>query len=68
MGKWHLGTRPKFFPTRHGFDQWFGIPYSNDNSKYHPVLAAEMPPLPWGILATPRLCLPLCAPLGRSLR
>ena len=32
--------------TRHGFDEWFGIPYSNDNSKYHPVLAAEMPPLP----------------------
>jgi arylsulfatase A-like enzyme len=47
MGKWHLGTRPNFFPTRHGFDEWTGIPYSNDNSKYHPVLAAEMPPLPW---------------------
>lgn len=46
VGKWHLGTRPKFHPTRHGFDEWFGIPYSNDNSEYHPVLAAEMPPLP----------------------
>jgi arylsulfatase A-like enzyme len=46
MGKWHLGTRLKFHPLRHGFDEWFGIPYSNDNSKYHPVLAAEMPPLP----------------------
>ncbi len=46
FGKWHLGTKPKFHPTRHGFDEWFGIPYSNDNSKYHPVLAAEMPPLP----------------------
>lgn len=46
MGKWHLGTRPQFLPTRHGFDHWFGIPYSNDNSKFHPVLAAEMPPLP----------------------
>ncbi len=45
-GKWHLGTRPVFHPCRHGFDQWFGIPYSNDNSKYHPALAAEMPPLP----------------------
>ena len=47
MGKWHLGTRMKFHPLRHGFDEWFGIPYSNDNSKYHPSLAAEMPPLPF---------------------
>jgi arylsulfatase A-like enzyme len=45
-GKWHLGTVPSLRATRHGFDEWFGIPYSNDNSKYHPVLAAEMPPLP----------------------
>ncbi len=47
MGKWHLGTRPQFHPMRHGFDEWLGIPYSNDNSKYHPSLAAEMPPLPF---------------------
>ncbi len=46
-GKWHLGTRPKFNPLRHGFDEWLGIPYSNDNSKYHPSLAPEMPPLPF---------------------
>jgi arylsulfatase A-like enzyme len=46
MGKWHLGTRLKFHPVRHGFDEWLGIPYSNDNTKYHPSLAAEMPPLP----------------------
>ncbi len=46
IGKWHLGTVPSLRATRHGFDEWFGIPYSNDNSKYHPVLAAEMPPLP----------------------
>ncbi len=32
---------------RHGFDEWLGIPYSNDNTKYHPSLAAEMPPLPF---------------------
>ncbi|MDQ3624663.1 MAG: sulfatase [Verrucomicrobiota bacterium] len=47
MGKWHLGTRLKFHPLRHGFDEWLGIPYSNDNTKYHPSLAAEMPPLPF---------------------
>lgn len=46
IGKWHLGTVPELRATRHGFNEWFGIPYSNDNSKFHPVLAAEMPKLP----------------------
>jgi arylsulfatase A-like enzyme len=46
FGKWHLGTVPEFLPLNHGFDEFFGIPYSNDNTKYHPVLAASMPPLP----------------------
>lgn len=46
LGKWHLGTVARFSPIHNGFDEWFGILYSNDNSKYHPVLAAEMPPLP----------------------
>lgn len=46
IGKWHLGTVPSLRATRHGFDEWLGIPYSNDNSKYHPVLASQMPPLP----------------------
>lgn len=45
FGKWHLGTREQFNPLRHGFDEYFGIPYSNDNSKYHPVLR-DLPPLP----------------------
>jgi arylsulfatase A-like enzyme len=30
VGKWHLGDQPEFLPTRQGFDEWFGIPYSND--------------------------------------
>ncbi len=30
VGKWHLGDQPDFLPTRQGFDQYFGIPYSND--------------------------------------
>ncbi|QDU36931.1 Arylsulfatase [Maioricimonas rarisocia] len=30
VGKWHLGDQPEFLPTRQGFDQYFGIPYSND--------------------------------------
>lgn len=35
-GKWHLGHRPKFQPTSQGFDDWFGLPYSNDMWPYHP--------------------------------
>lgn len=30
IGKWHLGDQPEFFPTRYGFDHYFGLPYSND--------------------------------------
>lgn len=30
VGKWHLGDQPEFLPTRHGFDQYVGLPYSND--------------------------------------
>ena len=30
FGKWHLGDAKEFLPTRHGFDEYVGIPYSND--------------------------------------
>ena len=30
VGKWHLGHLPPFLPTSHGFESYFGIPYSND--------------------------------------
>jgi len=36
MGKWHLGHHPQFLPTRHGFDEYFGLPYSNDMWPNHP--------------------------------
>ncbi len=38
-GKWHLGHHPKFLPTNHGFDDYFGLPYSNDMWPYHPAVA-----------------------------
>ncbi|MCA1808894.1 MAG: sulfatase [Lentisphaerae bacterium] len=30
VGKWHCGDQPEFLPTNHGFDEYFGIPFSND--------------------------------------
>lgn len=44
-GKWHLGHHPKFLPTRHGFDDYFGLPYSNDMWPFHPT-NKSFPPLP----------------------
>jgi arylsulfatase A len=32
IGKWHLGHLPPYLPTKHGFDSYYGIPYSNDMS------------------------------------
>jgi arylsulfatase A-like enzyme len=45
-GKWHLGYQPQFLPTRHGFDDYFGLPYSNDMWPKHPEHPANYPPLP----------------------
>ena len=39
-GKWHLGHRQPFLPTRHGFDHFYGIPYSNDMWPLHPDLVS----------------------------
>ncbi|MEQ8474453.1 MAG: sulfatase [Marinoscillum sp.] len=36
FGKWHLGDQPEFMPTNQGFDEFFGIPYSNDMWPHHP--------------------------------
>lgn len=35
-GKWHLGHHPRFLPQQHGFDEYFGLPYSNDMWPFHP--------------------------------
>ena len=45
FGKWHLGDRAAGLPTRHGFDEYFGLPYSNDMWPFHPT-SRNYPPLP----------------------
>ena len=57
FGKWHLGDAPSLLPTRQGFDEWEGLPYSNDMWPLHPSLVKlppdsearkrGYPPLPW---------------------
>ncbi|MFM8251240.1 MAG: sulfatase [Planctomycetota bacterium] len=36
-GKWHLGDAPQFLPARHGFQDYLGLPYSNDMWPRHPT-------------------------------
>ena len=46
-GKWHLGHHPQFLPTCHGFDEYYGLPYSNDMWPLHPeAKPGTYPPLP----------------------
>ncbi len=42
FGKWHLGDAPAHFPTRHGFDYWYGPPYSNDMDRVGAPSATEI--------------------------
>ena len=50
FGKWHLGDQPEHLPLKHGFDEYFGIPYSNDmwpgNLRGHRHTKEPYTPLP----------------------
>lgn len=47
VGKWHCGDQPEFLPTRHGFDHYYGLPYSNDMGRQAGRNEREgYPPLP----------------------
>jgi arylsulfatase len=46
-GKWHLGHLKQFLPVHHGFDEYLGLPYSNDMWPHHPeAKPGTYPPLP----------------------
>ncbi len=45
VGKWHCGDQKAFLPTRHGFDEYYGLPYSNDMGR-QAGNRANYPPLP----------------------
>ena len=46
-GKWHLGHHPQFLPIHRGFDEFYGLPYSNDMWPHHPeAKPGAYPPLP----------------------
>ena len=45
-GKWHLGHQAPFLPLRHGFDEYLGLPYSNDMWPRHPQQKNFFPDLP----------------------
>jgi arylsulfatase A len=46
-GKWHLGHHKQFLPAHHGFDEYLGLPYSNDMWPHHPeAKPGTYPPLP----------------------
>lgn len=45
-GKWHLGHQKAFLPVHHGFDEYFGLPYSNDMWPRHPQQKNFYPDLP----------------------
>ena len=47
IGKWHLGDQPPFLPTRQGFDEYFGVPYSDDmTERVWEQDGSSWPPLP----------------------
>jgi arylsulfatase A-like enzyme len=46
VGKWHLGRPVEFLPLRQGFDEYLGLPYSNDQWPLHPEKPGTFPPLP----------------------
>ena len=43
IGKWHLGHKKEYLPLQHGFDYYYGIPYSNDMDKINGITCCPGP-------------------------
>ena len=63
FGKWHLGFQEQFLPLNHGFDEFLGIPYSNDMWPYHPT--GTYPDLP--LIENDKIANPAITPDDQSL-
>ncbi len=48
IGKWHLGHKEEFMPNNQGFEEFYGVPYSNDmDNYYYKDIDFQSPPLPF---------------------
>jgi arylsulfatase A-like enzyme/proteasome assembly chaperone (PAC2) family protein len=68
FGKWHLGDHYDFRPQRHGFDEYFGIPYSNDMWPFSPTNTPRPDEDPRTTAARERCELTGCAGFGSSTK
>ncbi len=59
IGKWHLGHKETYLPNNHGFDYYFGIPYSNDMDREHPLDWVEYWQQPDSLIRTEHFNVPL---------
>jgi arylsulfatase A len=66
FGKWHLGDHYQFRPQRHGFDEYYGIPYSNDMWPFSPTNFPTQDENPRTTAARERCELTGCAGFGSN--
>ena len=64
FGKWHLGDHSTFMPLNNGFDQFYGLPYSNDMWPFHPLIEPHENEDPRLVAARERAAITGAAGLG----
>lgn len=66
VGKWHLGDHPQFLPVKHGFQSFYGLPYSSDIWPFHPLTCPSTNEDPRLIAARERVAITGCEGCGSS--